>query len=225
MKSLSEAKPMVNIDVISDVHGHCLDAKNREIYLHGYVANTDEDPGVDYKMAANFYKNIRILDTINKDPIIIHMHSIGGSWNDGMAIFDAVQLCSSHVTIIAYGQAESMSSIILQAADKRVMMPNTYFMCHFGSSGYSGNYLDVQKGAAFEKKMTDTMLDIYTEATLGGKYFKEQYTDPTFEKVKNYLKRKFKDGDWYLDANEAVYYGFADCVLNTRKCTNINSLK
>ena len=45
-----------------------------------------------------------------------------------------------------------MSSIVLQAADKRVMMPNSYFMCHFGSSGYSGNYLDVQKAATFEKE-------------------------------------------------------------------------
>ena len=58
-----------------------------------------------------------------------------------------------------------------------------------------------------------------------GKYFKEQYTDITQEKVKNYLKRKLKDGDWYLDANEAVYYGFADLVLNTRKFNSINSLK
>ena len=215
----------LSVDTISDIHSHGLDVKNREIYLHSYIANLEEDPGVDYKMAANFYKNIRLLDTINKDPILIHMHSIGGNWNDGIAIFDAIQICSSHVTIIAYGQAESMSSIVLQAADQRVMMPNSYFMCHFGSSGYSGNYLDVQKGAAFEKRVTDTMLDIYTDAAIEGKYFKEQYTEPTLDKVKNYLKRKLKDGDWYLDANEAVFYGFADCVLATRKCSNIDKLK
>ena len=215
----------ISVDTISDMHSHGLDVKNREIYLHSYIANSEEDPGVDYKMAANFYKNIRLLDTINKEPILIHMHSIGGNWNDGIAIFDAIQICSSHVTIIAYGQAESMSSIVLQAADQRVMMPKSYFMSHFGSSGYSGNYLDVQKGAAFEKRMTDTMLDIYTDAAIEGKYFKEQYTEPTPEKVKNYLKRKLKDGDWYLDANEAVFYGFADCVLATRKCSNIDKLK
>ena len=42
-----------------------------------------------------------------------------------MAIFDAIKICRSHVTILVYGQAESMSSIILQAADKRIMMPNS----------------------------------------------------------------------------------------------------
>jgi len=216
---------MLNSDTVSDIQSYGVDVKNREIYLHGYLSNTDEDPGVDYKMAATFYKNIRILDKLSREPIIIHMHSVGGSWNDGMAIFDAIQLAKSYVTMISYGQAESMSSVILQAADKRVMMPNSYFMCHFGSSGYSGNYLDVQKGAAFEKRITELMLDIYTQSCLKGKYFKEQYTEPTFEKVKNYLKRKLKDGDWYLDANESVYYGFSDLVLNTRKFNSIDSLK
>ena len=82
-----------------------------------------------------------------------------------------------------------------------------------------------QKGAAFEKLQTETMLDIYAEGCKDGKYFKEHYSEPDFDKVKSYLKRKFKDGDWYLDANEAVYYGFADLVLNTRKNRTIDSLK
>lgn len=211
--------------MVDAIHNYGIDPKNRELYLHGYVVNTEEDPGIEYKMAATFYKNIRMLDTISNDPIIIHMHSLGGNWNDGMVIYDAIKLCKSHVTIIAYGQAESMSSIIFQAADKRVMMPNAYFMCHFGSSGYFGNYLDVQKAGVFHKKITEKMLDIYTESCINGKYFKEHYTEPEYEKVKNYLKRKLKDGDWYLDANESVYYGFADMVLNHRKHKTIDSLK
>ena len=215
----------INVDMISDIHSHGVDVKNRELFLHSYIANSEEDPGVDHKMASIVYKNIRMLDTLSKDPILIHMNSIGGSWNDGMTIYDSILLCESYVTIIAYGQAESMSSIILQAADNRVMTPNSYFMCHFGSSGYSGNYLDVQRGAAFEKRQTEKMLDIYSDSCIKGKYFKEQYADITEEKVKNYLKRKLKDGDWYLDPNEAVFYGFADCVLTTRRCPTINGVK
>jgi ATP-dependent protease ClpP protease subunit len=215
----------VNIDTISDINTYGVDVANREIYLHSYIANSEDDPGIDYKMSASFYKNLRILDTTNHDPIIIHMSSIGGNWNDGMTIFDSITACQSYVTIIAYGQAESMSSIILQAADKRVLTPNAYFMCHFGSSGYSGAYLDFQKSAEFEKRQTEKMLDIYTDSCISGKYFKERYTEPSHGKVKSFLKRKFKEGDWYLDANESVYYGFSDQVLSTRKCININSLK
>jgi len=215
----------VNVDTISDLNTYGLDCKNREIYLHSFIGNTDEDPGVDYRMASIFYKNLRLLDTINLDPIVIHMHSIGGSWNDGMAIFDAISMARSFITVLVYAQAESMSSIILQAADRRVMMPNSYFMCHYGNSNHGGNYLDVQKAVLFEKRDMELMLDIYTEGVVKGKYMKDNYTGVNEEKVKNFLKRKFKDGDWYLDAEEAVYYGFADGVLKSKQFPTIDSLK
>lgn len=216
----------MNIDSISDVNSYGLDVNNREIYLHSYISSQEEEsPGVDYRMTATFYKNLRLLDTVNQDPIIIHMHSVGGNWYDGMAIFDAITVCRSYVTIIVYGQAESMSSVILQAADARIMMPNSYFMAHFGSSGYGGNYLDVQQAARFEKKGTELMLDIYSERMIKGKYIKDSYTAPTRDKVKNFLKRRLKDGDWYLEAEEAVYYGLADNVLNSRRYPSIDSLK
>lgn len=212
-------------EVISDVHNYGIVLRTRELFLHSYIANAEEDPGVDHKMVSNFYKNIRILDSTNNEPITIHMNSIGGDWSSGMAIYDSICLCKSHVTIIAYGQAESMSSIILQAADKRVMTPNCYFMSHFGSSQYRGNYLDVQKGVEFEKQMTEKMLDIYSSVCIKGKFFIEHYPEPTADKVKNFIRKKLKYGDWYLNAHETVYYGFADLVLGTKKHPSIDSLK
>jgi ATP-dependent protease ClpP protease subunit len=225
IQSGEKSNMTVTIDTISDVHQYGLDVKNREIYLHGYICNTDEDPGVEYRMTTNLYKNIRILDSISRDPIIIHMHSIGGNWSDGMAIYDAILLCKSYVTIIAYGQAESMSSIILQAADRRVLTPNAHFMLHYGSFSCASDHLTAHNYAKVDKKNTETMIDIYSQKCMLGKYFKESYTDLNQEKVKNFIKRKLKDGDWYLEANEAVYYGFADYVLDTRRCKNIESLK
>ena len=214
-----------SLDITSEIHSYGIDIKNREIFLHGHVGNTDEDPGVEYRMAANFYKNIRILDSQSSKPILIHMYSDGGEWDAGMAIFDAIRVCKSFVTIIAYGAATSMSSIILQAADKRVMMPRAYFLLHYGTSGFTCDYLSSQKHAKAEKKNTETMIDIYANGCIKGKYFKESIKNLTLEKIKTNIKRKLKDGDWILDANEAVYYGFADSVLDTRKLENIESLK
>jgi len=212
-------------DLVKDIHDYSVDIINRHIFLNNYPSAIDDgNPGVEHKMANTFIKNIRILDSINNDQIIIHMHSIGGNWNDGMAIFDAITNCKSRICIIVYGQAESMSSIILQAADCRIMMPNAYFMCHFGSSGLSGNYLDVQQIAAFEKRIVDRMLNIYAESCAGGKFFTEQIPKPSPGKIKAFLKRKFKDGDWYLDAEECVYYGFADGVFGSKNFKNIASI-
>ena len=212
-------------NVIDDIHSQNIDVKNREIFLHGQHGSFDDDPGVEYRMATTFIKNIRHLDQIKNEPIIIHMHSLGGNWGDGMAIYDAIKLSRSHITIVVYGQAESMSSIILQAADNRIMMPNSYFMSHYGSSSSAGNFLDTQNWAKFESIILDTMLDIYVESCMKGKFFKEKYTDPTESKVRTFIKKKLKDGDWYLNSNEAVYYGFADGVLSTRKYRGISSLK
>ena len=212
-------------DVIEYIHGQSIDLKQREIYLHGYHGPFDDDPGVEYRMATTLIKNIRYLDSLKNEPILIHMHSIGGNWGDGMAIYDAIKLARSHITIVVYGQAESMSSIILQAADNRIMMPNSYFMSHYGSSSSAGNFLDTQNWAKFESIILDTMLDIYVQSCMKGKFFKEKYADPTESKVRTFIKKKLKDGDWYLNSNEAVYYGFADGVLSTRKYRGISSLK
>ena len=208
-----------------NMHSYNIDAKQREIYLHGHHGSFDDDPGVEYRMSTTFIKNIRHLDAQKNDPILVHMHSIGGNWGDGMAIYDAIKLAKSHVTILVYGQAESMSSIILQAADSRVMMPSSYFMSHYGSSDCSGSYLDAQNWAKFEQVILEQMLDIYTGRCTKGKFFKEHYKTVTPEKVKGYIRRKLKSGDWYLNAHESVYYGFADVVITNKKYGSIDSLK
>lgn len=213
------------IDLISDVHLWGIDFNKRELFLHSHVGDNDEDPGVEYRMACNFIKNLRILDSFSNDAIIVHMHSIGGNWHDGMAIFDSIQVAKSHVTIVVYGQAESMSSIVLQAADSRIMMPNAYFMCHFGSSGFEGHHLNMQNLVLHERKVENKMFDIYAERCVEGEFFQNHYKDPTEEKVKTFLRRRFKEGDWYLEAEGAIHYGFADHILTSDKFLTVDSLK
>jgi len=208
-------------DMISDRHSYGVDIKHREIYLHGYYGSFEEDPGVEYRMASTFIKNIRSLDLVNKDPIVVHMHSIGGNWGDGMAIYDAISLCQSYVIVVVYGQAESMSGIIIQAADARIMMPNAYFMAHYGSTESSGDYLTTQNEARYDKVIADRMFEIYADQCVSGQFFKDHYKTLTVEKVNRFLRRRMKLGDWYLTSDEAVLYGFADSVLYK----SIDSLK
>lgn len=208
---------MIDIDSIKDIHDYNIDVKSRTIYLNNYPSIIDDsNAGVDHKMVSNFIKNIRILDSIAKSPIFIHMHSIGGSLYDGMAIYDAITACDSYVTMIAYGQAESTSSIILQAADLRIMMPSAYFMLHFGSSSYSANYLDVIKSIEFEKKYTEKTINCYVDCLVKSKFYKEELKSPSTKRARSFLLKKLYQGDWYLDAQEAVYYGFADGVLGDK---------
>ena len=43
--------------------------------------------------------------------------------------------------------------------------------------------------------------------------------------VRNGCNTKLKQGDWYINAEEAVNYGFADGVLGDRKHPDIKSVK
>ena len=200
-------------DILNDFHNYCTNLKTREIFLHNYYSSDDDNPGVEYKMSNIFIKNLRALELKSYDPIIIHMHSIGGEWADGMAIYDAIQMCHSYITMVSYGQAESMSSIILQAADHRFVTTNSYFMSHFGNSGVDADFLNAQNWIKYEKYLCDVMLDIYAARCVKGQFFKEKYVKPDINKVKNYLYKQLKDGDWYLNADDCVYYGFADKVI------------
>jgi len=199
-------------DAIGEIHNYGIDVKDREIYLHSAKDGGDDDPGVDYRMAINFVKNVRYLDNLNNNEIRINMQSIGGSWQAGMTIFDAISACKSYITIVAYGQAESMSGVILQAADKRLMSPSTHFMAHFGSTDCSGEYLSSQNWAELDKANLELMLDIFAaKCSKTGKFFKERKYN--ISKTKSYIKRKMKNGDWYLSSSEAVYYGFTDGIV------------
>tara|TARA_B100001778_G_scaffold18086_1_gene13586 strand:+ start:3789 stop:4436 length:648 start_codon:yes stop_codon:yes gene_type:complete len=204
-------------DLLYDLHNYGANVDTREIFLHNYyTSDGDENPGVEYKMSNTFLKNIRALEIKSDKQITIHMQSVGGEWSDGMAIYDAIVMSKCYITIIAYGQAESMSSIILQAADRRLMTPNTYFMSHYGSTAAGGEYQSVQNWVKYEKRICDIMLDIYSASCIGGEFFKEKYGhSPDQDKVKTFLTRKLKSGDWYLNAEDAVYYGFADEIIDS----------
>ncbi len=199
---------MTNVrDSVSEVHSYNLDVKNRHIYISEFD-DSGESAGVDHRMLQNFIKNINLLSLTNKEPITIHMQTVGGCWYSGMGIYDAIKNCKCKTTFIGYGQLCSMGTVIIQAANKRLITPNSTFMVHWGSSEISGYYLSSQNLARFEKSAGNKMVEIYSEKCLKGKFFKDQ--EYSLSKTKAYIKRKLNGGDWYMESQEAIEYGFVD---------------
>lgn len=195
----------------TEVHTFDVDINNRIIYLHGSDPIDGQEPGVDYRMSSKFIKNMNILQLQSEDPIFIHMNTVGGEWAYGMAIYDAIMNSKCHVTIVAYSWARSMSSIIFQAADRRVIMPYACFMVHWGTYADSGHYLTVKSGMEFGSKTEKMMLDIYANKCVDGPYFKSR--GMSVQEVSDFIEDKIiKKSDWWLTSQEAVEYGFADCV-------------
>ena len=148
---------------VHDRHHFGIDIKANEIDLMGepdYIGVQDGEPGVEYAMANKFIKNLNIMIRSTDAPILIHMKTNGGFWEEGMAIYDAIKACPNEVCILNYTHARSMSSIILQAADRRVMMPHSTFMYHMGTMGYEGTVKQFLTEVEQLKIANEQMLDI-----------------------------------------------------------------
>lgn len=203
-------------DPIHILHEYDLDLDNREVFLLGQEhAHSEEEnePGVEFTMANKFIRNMNLLRKGKIERILIHMKTCGGDWQEGMAIYDTIRYTPNHCTILNYTHARSMSSIILQAAARRVMMPNSYIMFHEGDTMVQGTLKQVQSSLQFDKKDTATMLEIYASR------MKEQgiYSKWTKKRIKAKLKDLMdKKEDVYLTAKEAVLWGLADEIFNGR---------
>jgi ATP-dependent protease ClpP protease subunit len=204
----------VSDDSVFGVHSYDLDLDANQIYLFGIEGNFSEDgqePGVEYVLANRFIRNLNIVMKSSDKPILIHMKTCGGYWEEGMAIYDAIKLCPNFVTILNYTHARSMSSIIFQAADKRVMMPHSTFMFHEGTFGFDGTQKQLRTEVVEAQRSLDQMLEIYIDS-MQAKGCKSHLSRAN---IKRWLVSQMnKKEEVYLTAEDAVEYGFADQIFD-----------
>ena len=205
-------------ELVTTVHSYGLDLRSNHIYLIssdmynvGVGGTETDEPGVEFTMANQFIKNLNLCMRLNRKPILVHMNIPGGFWESGMAIYDAIKACPNPVTVLTYSHARSMSSLILQAANKKVMMPHAYFMFHEGSLGVEGTNKQVKSYVKFAKTFDVEALNIYATAMRERGRLKDRSL--------TYLKRWLQNGmdkteEVYLSAQQAVELGLADEVFD-----------
>ncbi len=160
------------------------------------------ESGTDGMMAERMIKNLTILEGMNSEPITILMNNIGGDEYHGFAIYDAIRACKSPVTIVAMGHAMSMGSIILQAADERVMAPTASQMIHYGTWGIHDHAKTTQQWAKEGQRIDKWMEQMYLTK------IREKHPDfklKALEKMLNF--------DTFLTAQESIDLGLADKIL------------
>jgi ATP-dependent Clp protease, protease subunit len=195
----------INRDEIDRFHDYKLYVPARTIYMGSEACVDEQESGVDALMAERFLKNLLILDTTSGDPITVIMNNVGGEEAHGMAIYDAIKNSRCKITIKVFGMAYSMGSIILQAADKRLMAPNAKQMAHYGSLAMSGHTKTVQKTIKDSEKMDKWMERMYLAR------IREKNSSYTLEALEKLL-----DHDTYLTAKESVAMGLADKILSEK---------
>lgn len=214
-------RPNNNID---QIHNYNIDIRSREIFLHSYLECGDEEGGIDYRSATLLHKNLRYLTSLSHDPIIIHMHIPGGEWSDCMSMYDAISLSECPIGIVVYSRAESSGSIILQAADLRIMMPNSYMLIHYGFTSLETEHKAAISSLEWSQKEASKMVDIFTDKFIDSQICKEKNWKRLIAR-KHILSQLDNKTDWIIYPEECMQYGFADGILGSDKFQTIDSIK
>ncbi len=185
-------------DDVDKFHDYSLYVPQRTIYMGSEEVSLDGESGTDGAMAARLIKNITILESLNDSPITVIMNNVGGDEYHGFAIYDAIKSCKSQVTIKVFG----MGSIILQAADVRIMAPTSRQMIHYGTWGINDHAKIAQKWAIEGQKIDEWMEQMYLNRI--------HEKNPMY-KLK--VLRRQLDYDTFLTAQESVELGLADKIL------------
>lgn len=190
-------------DAILNFFEYGIDSASRTLYLGSFESDPElGESGVDSAMADRLIKGVHLLDQSPYAPITVKMNNPGGDCYHGLAIYDALTLCQSEITIQVYGMAMSMGLIVLQSADYRLLAPNATLMWHPGSDGYVGHAIDFQRRAEEDKRLGTVM-----DAILLPKIREKR---PTFTQAD--LTQKFAF-DFFMSASDAVTWGLADSIL------------
>ena len=187
-------------DDVDTFFEHDVHIPSRTIYMGSAAVYDDgEESGVDVAMAERVVKALHMMDQGEGDINII-MNNPGGSLIEGYAIYDAIKERKNFITIKVYGKAMSMGTIILQAADKRILTPNCRFMIHYGYSGLPYDHSETnERWSEYMKKEKRHMEDLYLDV------IREKH--PRFTKAK---LKKLLEFDTIMFPEEAVELGLAD---------------
>jgi ATP-dependent Clp protease protease subunit len=188
---------------VEKFHADNLYVPTRTIYFgaSGVDSDTDNDE-INCRTVAQLIKNLHVLENKEQKPITILLNTPGGSWEDGIAVYDLIKKIKSNVTIIGMGKLYSMGSIIFQAADKRILLTNATIMIHDGSDGYIGDAKSYENWAEFSKHIRKTMYKIYYDRM---KKKKKKITLKDIEEMCSH--------DTWFTAKDAVRMGLADKVM------------
>lgn len=196
---------MVKNPALETFLDYSVDPINRTIYVGSTPNSESQDRGIDFIVTEHTIKGLISLDAAapkGDKPINMILNSIGGCIYQGFGIYDIMTTCKNYICCTVFGQAYSMASVILQAADKRVVAPNSVLMIHSGEDSLQGHPKSVSNWLQYSQKLTRNIEDIYLNKI---KSKKPKFTRQNLQKMLEF--------DTILSAKEAVEYGLADLVL------------
>lgn len=185
VKSIQEEK----YENIRRVHESNIDISNRDIYVFEEITENS------FK---EFSKNLKFFENMNPfTNVTIHIMSNGGDWYSALGYYDLIKSSTLKTTAIGYGSVSSSASIIFLACDNKLLHKYSTILLHDGSESLEYKPKDAENVLKEVNRQSNIMYEIYAEST-----------NKDFEFWKLNCGTEF-----YISAEEAVEYGFADKII------------
>ncbi|WP_334341182.1 head maturation protease, ClpP-related [Companilactobacillus sp. HBUAS56275] len=138
------------------------------------------------------------LDEIEGDTLDVHINSTGGDAFEGIGIYNALKQSDKTINVYIDALAASAASVIAMAGDTIFMPKNAQMMVHHAATFEYGNVQDFEQVIKMLNKMDNSLIASYESRFKG-----------TSQELTDLL-----DAETFLNADEAVAFGFADKILD-----------
>jgi ATP-dependent protease ClpP protease subunit len=167
-------------------------ASGAAVYIYEEIGASMFSEGV---TAKTFVAQLKALGNVRQ--IDVHINSPGGSVFEATAIYNALKDHRARVVVHIDGAALSAATIVAMAGDEILIAGNAMMMVHSPLSLSGGNAEQLRQDASLLDRLEASMIGIYSDRT---------------GLAADQLRAMLRNETW-LDAREAVQYGFADRVV------------
>lgn len=171
------------------------DDKEKEaptLNIYGAIGETYDGTGITARLVQSVLRQSKGAD------ITVNINSPGGSYFDGVAIYNQLRAYEGNVQVRIIGMAASAASVIALAGDEVLIAETGFYMIHNTWTLAIGDRHAMQEMVLFQEKLDGVMRDLYAART--GK----AYSDI----------EEMMDAETWLTGKEALEEGFADGLFN-----------
>lgn len=170
------------------------------------AAKSDESTVYIYEEIDSFWgvsaqSFVKELNDIKASTIHVRINSPGGSFFDGMAIYNALRRHPASIVSHVDGLAASSASIIALAGDRVVMGEGSFLMIHNAWGVAMGDGDELREMADVLDKITGSIVDVYAK-----------HTGKSVAQIQEMMA-----AETWLSADEAVAEGFANETEEAKK--------
>ena len=161
------------------------------------IGDIDYEVGTAIEMMIRFFNQCDDEANIppeQRKPITLYIDSNGGDLDATFTMIDAIKMSRTPVYTVCTGAALSGGFFTFICGHKRFAYQHSSFMCHEGSTGYSGDANKYKNFSKYYDIQLDELKSIVLENT---KISDEEYEE-------------HKRDDWWLTAQQAYELGVVD---------------